>query len=246
MKYLKRFNEELNYETYINAANKLNKYHPERAENLKKHALKSDFSKFGTFNIIKGDGVGYNISNSNPINIGKYKLSNFGFEYEMVYDGIDDSSPIQYLFFYVIFNEVEETAKFKTSTSNQRLYNEHNRKCFNIVVPYKNGDFEKAFIEFWEKEERFLFSDRQSVVKFKNAISNIIDTSFSKYNDLEAFPFRETLLRQLDDLSKEDPKFIFDDNQFHELIDNIKLKHISNNEFYSNRRDRFELPNIIK
>lgn len=168
----------------------------------------------------------------------------------MASDLISDGNPLENLNLMAIFEETPETAKFFTRTSSRTgiksNYNNHERKLLNIIIPYTDGKFEKAVIEFWENEDKFLFADRESVVKFKKAISDIIDNTRVKYNEVEAFPFRETLLRQLDDLSKEDPDFKFDENDFHDLIENIKLKHISTNDLFSTRKDRFKLPDLIK
>jgi hypothetical protein len=257
MKYLKKF-EELRTDTYLSAAEKLMKNHPERAEKLRLHALNSNYDRYGTFNIIKRDegprtnDRGLVIPQKITYEVGEYKLNYFGFDYGMVEDAIDEEDPISNLFFFAVFKETDKTAKILTRSDSKnsgviRQYNNHETKTFNIIIPYRNGKLEKAVIEFWENEDKFLFADRQSAVKFKKAISDIIDNTRNKYNEVEVFPFRETLYRQLDDLSKLDPQFKFDDDDFDDLLNSIKLKHIVINELYSARRDSdFKLPDIIK
>lgn len=250
MKYLQTFNERLKADTYMSAASKLKNKHPERAERLEKHALNNTFNE--TFNLIKpvqGYTKGLSQSSINEVNIGKYKLKYFGMEYDMVLDNIDDGSDFN-LQFFAYFHEEPETKKFKT-IKNQRTgsiseYNEHETKNMNIIVNYNSGKFEKAVIEFWEDEDKFLFADRESVVKFKKTLNKWINTTRERYNSEEVFTFRETLYRQLDDLSKKAPNFQFDDNDFDDLLDSIQLKHISNNELYLTRRDNYKLPDVIE
>lgn len=48
MKYIKKFNEELNTETYLKAADKLSYNHPDRSKKLKDYAS----SKLNTYTIV--------------------------------------------------------------------------------------------------------------------------------------------------------------------------------------------------
>lgn len=234
MKYLKRFNEELHLDTYLSAANKLKTNHPERYNKLKEFALRK--KDYGTFNLIKSRND-YNKGPGQDILIGKYKLDFFGLDIDFLQDNIEEGwdGKVRGIIIFIIFKN-DETGAVHTS--------DWYKLGMNVFVPYRNGNFDKAIIEF--QNTHFLFADRQSVHKFKRAIEDRIENSFVNYNDVEVFPFKETTIMQLDDLSKIDPEFKVTDDQVDDFFENIKLKHISNNDLYSTRQDRFELPQVIR
>jgi hypothetical protein len=194
MKYLKRFNEELDPQTYIRAARKLDKMgHTDRADKLKNWAHKVEldenintwteklktFSPFGHFkmNVVNPE-TGEKL-------VGDFAIDMHFDEMSFSDEDIEDSGSFGF-FMGIIPTSKELLEKCEEIMPGPELGNGfYWSSIFSIDFEIKDGKVELTKWNLWDYDDslsgQISFANRQSAQKFKNLLNKCIIDKESDY-----------------------------------------------------------------